>query len=319
MPPYKELSLPQLRSFCETARLGSLSAAAASQGLAQPTVWKLVHSLEKLLAIKLFETDARGCRPTEAGQALYTLVSPWIANVDTIPTRLKELVASTEIRITVAGTPRLFAEDLVPCVADFVQSHPRVRFSFCEMETDQVAAAVADGRAQLGFTPVVPSRKSSSRLICQPWYKLDVLLILRTDHPLARRKRVRLRDLTPYPVLFPRANLNDFPDPAPLAALRLDERGPQWVEARQASILRRCVWHGLGSLLLLGRPGEWLHPDLTERVMSDELGTATVYCIRRMGVDNNPAVAEFAESVRTRLSTSNGASGKPPLPNRRKG
>src|SRR5437588_7871544 len=48
---YKEITLQQLRSFCETVRLGSLTAAADSLGLARPTVWKQVHALEHHLGI----------------------------------------------------------------------------------------------------------------------------------------------------------------------------------------------------------------------------------------------------------------------------
>ena len=43
---YKELSFQQLRSFVETARLGTLSGAADFLGLTHPTVWMQVHALE---------------------------------------------------------------------------------------------------------------------------------------------------------------------------------------------------------------------------------------------------------------------------------
>ncbi len=49
---YKEGRLQQLRSFCETARLGSLAAAAQALGLAEPTVWEQVHALERQFAAK---------------------------------------------------------------------------------------------------------------------------------------------------------------------------------------------------------------------------------------------------------------------------
>ncbi|WP_439620660.1 LysR family transcriptional regulator [Gemmata sp.] len=313
--PYKETSLAQLRGFCETARLGSFSAAAAALGVAQPTVWKLVHALEKHLGRKLFEVDNRGCVPTEAGRLLHTLAASCLTNVDGLAARLGAALDAAEVRVTVAGTPRQLGEDLVPCVAEFVRANPRVRFAFLEMDTDEVAGAVDDGRAQIGFTPAALTRKAHPRLTCDPWYALDVLLVVRTDHPLARRRRVRLRDLAGHHVLFPEANLRDFPNPAALAALRLHESGPQWVEARQANVLRRCVLHGLGSLLLLGRAGDYAHPDLTERVLSPEVGKSSIFLVRRAGVDHHPAVGAFAEAVRRRLSA--GGTGPPAGPGRR--
>ncbi len=56
---YKDITLQQLRSFCETVRVGSLTAAADALGLARPTVWKQVHALERQLGMLLLEPHAR--------------------------------------------------------------------------------------------------------------------------------------------------------------------------------------------------------------------------------------------------------------------
>jgi molybdate transport repressor ModE-like protein len=73
---YKEIQLQQLRSFCETARLGSLTAAANSLGLSQPTVWEQVHALERDLGVPLMERHSRGCRLTENGRRVAVLAAP---------------------------------------------------------------------------------------------------------------------------------------------------------------------------------------------------------------------------------------------------
>ncbi len=305
MPPaYKDLSLAQLRAFCETVRLGSLAAAADQLGLAQPTVWKLVHAFEKRIGQKLFDTSRRGTVPNPAGLALFPIASASLSNVESLPKRLAELLASAEVRITIAAPPRMLAEEIVPTVAAFVRRHPNTRFTLVETETNEVARVVDAGAAEIGFTPTPVVAAEFPRLRCVRWYDLDVLLILRPDHPLAGRRTVRVRDLAKYPLLFPRANLNDFPNPAALAAERFDERQTQWVSARQASVLRRCVAHGLGAALLLGRPGQGNHPELVERVMSGELGQAPVYLVRQVGVAHNPAVEEFADKLKEDLARS---------------
>jgi DNA-binding transcriptional LysR family regulator len=302
MPAYKDLSLAQLRAFCETVRLGSLAAAAEHLGLAQPTVWKLVHAFEKRIGHKLFDTNRRGTVPNEAGRALYPIASASLANVETLPSRLAELMANAEVRITIAASPRMHAEEIVPAVAAFVKQNPRLRFTLLEMETNEVASAVDTGRAELGFTPAATNPGEFPRLACTQWYDLDVLLVTQPDHPLATKRVVRVRDLANYPLLFPRANLNDFPNPAALAAERLDECQIQWVSARQATILRRCVVQGLGAALLLGRAGQANTPGLVERVMSKELGRAPVYLVRQVGVRHHPTVDEFAEALRVSLA-----------------
>jgi len=305
-PAYKDLSLAQLRAFCETVRLGSLAAAADHLDLAQPTVWKLVHAFEKRIGQTLFTTNRRGTIPNEAGRALYPIASAGLTNVESLPSRLAEMLAAAEVRITIAASPRMLAEEIVPAVAEFVKRQPNTRFTLLEMETNEVAPAVDAGEAELGFTPAAVIPAVYPRLTCTQWYNLDVLLVMRPDHPLATRRTIRVRDLAKYPLLFPRANLNDFPNPAALAAERLDERQPQWVCARQATVLRRCVMMGLGAALLLGRPGQSNNPELVERVMSKELGRAPVYLVRRVGVMLHPAVDEFAVTLRAALAASGG-------------
>ena len=57
---YKDSTAQQLRSFCETARSGSISGAAARLGLATPTVWHQVRALEREFGEPLFESHGRG-------------------------------------------------------------------------------------------------------------------------------------------------------------------------------------------------------------------------------------------------------------------
>src|SRR5437016_5195113 len=116
---YKEIKVQQLRSFCETARLGSLTAAAASLGLAQPTVWEQVHSLEHLLGSKLIERHAYGCRLTEAGRLLLEYAAPLVAGIDSLPRTVKEAQEQKETWLTIAATPRILVEDVPQAVVEF--------------------------------------------------------------------------------------------------------------------------------------------------------------------------------------------------------
>lgn len=77
-PAYKEVTLRQFRSFCETARLGSLTAAARTLRLAHPTVWKQVHALEEHFGVRLVEPHVRGCRLTDEGRVLAELAGPLV-------------------------------------------------------------------------------------------------------------------------------------------------------------------------------------------------------------------------------------------------
>src|SRR5262252_8234799 len=87
---YKETTIQQLRSFYETAHLGSFVAAAASLGLANPTVWQQVRALERDLGVRLLEPDGRGCRLTEDGAVLAQLVGPLVSGLASLKRRFRE-------------------------------------------------------------------------------------------------------------------------------------------------------------------------------------------------------------------------------------
>jgi DNA-binding transcriptional LysR family regulator len=300
---YKQVTAQQLRSFCETARRGSLSAAATALGLAQPTVWKQVHALEKAYGVPLIEPHARGCTLTAAGRILLELSFPCLANLDTLAARFRDGLDAAEVPITIASSPRMLAEDLVPCVAEFLALWPRAHFYFREVQVDEVAEVVDSGAADLGFTPVAGEARDAFPLVTfDPWYFLDVLLITPRKHPLARRRHVRLEDLQPYPLVSSARVLRELPGPSPLEVLGLERAQPRRIEARQASVIRRCVEYGLGIALLLGISGRVPHPEVHERPMTRYFGKSTVYLVRRTGVHASPAVLAFAELVRRLLS-----------------
>jgi DNA-binding transcriptional LysR family regulator len=302
-PVYKEITLPQLRSFCETARRGSLTGAAAALGLAHPTVWKQVHALEKTFGTPLIEPFARGCRLTEAGQILLALTVPTVDNLDNLRARFDEALNNVEIRLTVAGAPRLLGEDLTPCLAEFVTRWPRARFTLADMDQEKVAATVEEGEADLGFTTNIDLSPRFAHVSIEPWYHLDVILITPRDHPLAHRRHVRPKDLGAYPLVNAWNTLRDPMVHGTVVKLGLYRTQPRWVEARQTAIIRRCVEQGLGIALVSGRPSSEAHPRLHERVMSRYFGQSTVHLVRRAGFNQHPAVTDFAEMVRARLGS----------------
>src|SRR5262245_24285999 len=177
---YKEIRLQQLRSFCETARLGSLTAAAASLGLAQPTVWEQVHALERIFGITLIEREAHGSRLTKAGQLLAKLAAPLVAGIDSLPAQLHEAQSAAETWLAVASTQRILVEDLSRPVAEFERRHHPVQLRFLEMGIDKVAAAVESGEADLGLTSERPD-PDSPWLAFEPAYELDLILVVPRD------------------------------------------------------------------------------------------------------------------------------------------
>src|SRR5260370_1122989 len=112
---YKELTLQQLRSLCETARQGSFVAAAKALDLSQPTVWKQVHALERKFGTKLVDPHGRGCALTAAGRLLVEMIGPAVESMATIHERFRAAWADEGEQLTVAVTPRMLLDEMASC------------------------------------------------------------------------------------------------------------------------------------------------------------------------------------------------------------
>src|SRR5262245_2868257 len=152
---YKGLTLQQLRSLCETGRLGSFWAAAKALEVSHPTVWKQVHALQREFGLPLVETHRNGCQLTEAGRLVSAMAGPAVGSLDTARERFNAKLAEQGPHITVAVTPRLLVEDLAPYTAEFRSSSPGTHFRFLETSEEGVVEAVEARRADFGYSPTL--------------------------------------------------------------------------------------------------------------------------------------------------------------------
>ena len=298
---YKEIQLQQLRSFCETARLGSLTAAARSLGLSQPTVWEQVHSLQRDLGVSLIERHARGCRLTEEGRRVVTLAAPLVQGVRAFKRNVAEALEQETSRLTIATTQRILVEDLPGPIVEFEKAHQQVQLRLLELRIEQVPQAVESGQADLGFTTEQGTDRRNPWLGFERGYDLEVFLVTRTDHPLARRRKVAPSDLLKYPLLNSPQGIPDPTLAVTLQKLGVFDVQPRRVEAFYTAVIRRYVELGFGIGLIVGLPGHPPTPGLHERSMSRYFGQVTVNLVWRKGDPRTGAGGAFAQTVRSSL------------------
>jgi DNA-binding transcriptional LysR family regulator len=295
---YKEVTLQQLRSFCETARLGSFKAASVSLGLAQPTVWAQVHALERYFEAKLIEPNGRGCRLTLLGKDLLELAGPLLTGIGSLKRALQEHATHGRAGLRVATPPRILLEDLPSCIVEFEHSHPDVRLTFHEMDDTDVVPAVQTGRADLGLTTNPATADKGTGVSLEECYELEVMLVTPGDHPLARRRQVSLDDLGRYPLV-------NAPDAigVPVVKALLDSRNvfenpTRRVEAFHVASITRYVEAGFGIGLVIRLPSHAAAPGLHERPLTEHFGRVAVYLVSRKGDLQTDALRDFAAALR---------------------
>ena len=199
--PYKSDRLKPLRAFCQTVRLGSVSRASEALYVSQPAITLQLQALERELGVPLFERSGRRLTPTREGQLLYELAQPLVESLDGLGTSFREKVRGLDAgELNIAANSSTILYLLPKIVEHFRSQHPEVRLTLHN-------AASADGTDLLRSDAVDLAVGSMldvpADLSYAPVYRFEPLLITPPDHPLARRRDLKLADIARYPLVLP--------------------------------------------------------------------------------------------------------------------
>jgi molybdate transport repressor ModE-like protein len=138
-----ELSMAQVSALLALAEHGSYAAAAASLGIAQPSVHRSVGALEALCEVPLTERRGRGTVLTEAGERLATGFRLALAELQAALDELAVLAGRDQGMIRVGADAAALARFVPGAIACFLAEHPPVRI-------DVQAAGAEDGAGDCG-------------------------------------------------------------------------------------------------------------------------------------------------------------------------
>lgn len=192
------MEIRQLQALLAVAEHGSFSAAADALTTVQSNVSAHIARLEREVGATL--VDRHAGRLTEEGVAV-------AARAERIAYELEALRADVAaIRHDVTGTARFgvigtTARWLVPLVLQAMEAqHPKVGLVVVEATSTSLEPQLASGRLDLA---VVNLPLPASDLVTEPLFDEDLVLCIGTDHPLAARDSVTLRELAEVPLLLP--------------------------------------------------------------------------------------------------------------------
>ncbi|MBV8565330.1 MAG: LysR family transcriptional regulator [Methylobacteriaceae bacterium] len=114
------------RSFLAVIREGSLSAAARSLGLTQPTVGRHVDELEALLKIPLFTRSQRGLEPTAGALELVAHAEAMAAAADALVRAASGEAAEERGTVRITASEVIGNEVLPQILAAFREMHPGI-------------------------------------------------------------------------------------------------------------------------------------------------------------------------------------------------
>jgi len=246
---YKQNRLKQLRALCHAARTGSISAAAESLFLSQPSVSLQIQALEREFGVTLFERRGPQIKLTPEGELLYQLARPLVDGVD----KLHEVFAarygrleSGELNVAAGESTILYI--LPDPLRQFADTYPGIQLKLHNVTGRDGLAML---RADTADFAVGSMLEVPEDIVYHPVVSYDPTLITPLDHPLASRKPLELTDISPYGLILPPRHLSTW---AMVETVFRQHNVPYHValEAGGWEVIKKYVELGLGVSIVSG-------------------------------------------------------------------
>ena len=246
---YKQNRLKQLRAFCHAAQAGSISKAAEQLFLSQPSVSLQIQALERELKTTLFERRGPKIRLTPEGKILNDLARPMVQGIDSLSDTFAAHcgdLQSGELNIAAGESTILYI--LPTPMKQFADRYPGIRLKMHNVTgRDGMAMLRADDvDFAVGSMLEVPAD-----LNYYPIFTYDPWLITARDHPLAERKSVTLKDISPYELILPPRQLSTWR----IVDLAFQQHNLNYRVALEVGgweVIKRYVELGLGISIVTG-------------------------------------------------------------------
>jgi len=194
------LHAPVLKYFDTVVRLGSIRKAAEQLNVASSAINRQLLRLEDMLGTRLFERLPRGVRLTPAGEILIQHVRSTLREFDLARSDIEDLKGLRKGSILIAATEGIAAEFLPRVLSEFHKAHPGISCNVTVLGGDQLIALLRSNEADIGLMFNPPPKSGVNWGASVP---LKIGAVMTPDHPLAKRRSLRLEECQPYPVILP--------------------------------------------------------------------------------------------------------------------
>jgi len=287
----------QLRAAVAVAEYRSFIAAAADLGISQPALTLSIKRLEDTLGVELFLRNTRQVTLTAAGREFIAMAERVLKDLQLGIQSVQELTDRLRGQIVVTS---LISVRMSEVIAEYSQRFPGIDIEFREGFADDVREDLRGGIADfgIGYLDELPASHASEPLLTE-----TLRVLLRRDHPLARRREIEFRALRDVGLVSSpaRSRARRQIDAAATAAgftLR------HVVTVGLPVTLLTLVRNGVGAAVVPGDPPPWralenlVSRPLVRPILSSEVGA--MWLRER---DLSPAAAGLLALVRERLGT----------------
>ncbi|MBE7366617.1 LysR substrate-binding domain-containing protein [Ramlibacter pallidus] len=186
------MELRHLRYFDAVAETLNFTRAAERLHVTQSTLSHQVRQLEEELGTALFDRSGKQVRLTEAGEVLRSHMTPAMQQIDLGLQALRSPGEAITGSIRLGTTPSFNTQMVPTCVATLLKSYPGLQVTVEELAAGQILKRLRSGHLDMAVS--YPPGEGSD-LWFEPLYNEELRLVVAREHPLARRRKVRMVEL----------------------------------------------------------------------------------------------------------------------------
>ncbi|WP_353940154.1 LysR substrate-binding domain-containing protein [Streptomyces sp. HUAS MG91] len=193
------MELRQLEYFVAVAEEQNFTRAAARVRISQSGVSSQIRQLERELGAELFDRSGRTVTLTVAGEAALIHARAALTAAEAVGQAVGEVTDLIRGQLVLGMIIGCTVTPLFDALAAFHEAHPGVKISLLEDSSDRLVEKVRTGAVDLaliGAATNTPDGLDALTIISE-----RLVVAVPAGHPLAKQRRVTLRDLVAHPIV----------------------------------------------------------------------------------------------------------------------
>src|SRR5579862_4376414 len=195
------MELRHLRYFVAVGEEQHFGRAAQRLRIAQPALSKQIQILEAEIGFKLFDRLPRGVKISAAGKSFLDEANRILQEINDAITRVKRIAMGQSGTLRLGYVQSLSWRGIVPeSLRQFRKHRPDADLQIKPLSSSEQLPAIQSGSLDAGYiyTMATPGHELAMLEVGS----VDLLLAAPSDHPITKRRKLRLKDLIDAPFIW---------------------------------------------------------------------------------------------------------------------
>ena len=195
----------QIMGFYYVAKLGSFTKAANATFRTQSAISQQIKNLEEELGCQLLERiGKRKLRLTSAGERFFRFSKSILEKYNSLIEEINEIKGLQKGHLRIAA-PFTTLYHLFPlALKNYIKQFPNVELIIFDRSQQDILDLIKNGDIDLGL---VLESNVKTDLTALRWKKVRTVVMTPIGHPLAKVKRITLKQIGKYPLILPPKNI----------------------------------------------------------------------------------------------------------------